>query len=258
MRPPVRQRRRIERRDQTLHVGELEQTRSPGNQQANRELNRRDVLDQIQLLDRVQQLDVVVERHPRMERDEGWRERHANLAAQRHGLDEIAPGVSFVEPRQHAVVDRLRGARDEQAPGVAQPRQQIAMTQQVFDLDGHVVGHVGMRGVESVDHAGRVRRTVEEIRIAEGDVAGAGGHLARNVGQHDVGLHDAELPCVHRHDGTVPAQMPAASARFGVADQGAPAVSVLQHRVAIGRRQPAPIGNEEFQTRDRIRCRADL
>ena len=45
----------------------------------------------------------------------------------------------------------------------------------------------------------RVARTVEEIRIAERDVCGAGGYLPADVLQHDVPLHDAERAPVNRN-----------------------------------------------------------
>jgi len=65
----------------------------------------------------------------------------------------------------------------------------------------------------------RVRRAVEEIGITEGDVLGAGGHLRRHVGEHDLGLDDAELSLVDRHDRTMPAGDDGqAAAGFGVAD----------------------------------------
>ena len=53
----------------------------------------------------------------------------------------------------------------------------------------------------------------------------AGRDLRGDVGEHDLRLHDAELPVVDRHDRTVPAQMPAAAARLGVADQPPRAVA---------------------------------
>ena len=127
------------------------------------------------------------------------------------------------------------------------------MLQQMLDLDRDVVGHVGMRGVQRLDDAHRVRRAVEEIGIAEGDVLGARRDLRRDVREHDVRLHDAELPVVDRHDRTVTAEMPAAAARLRVADD-APRrrrgiCSVAYRRQ---RRQARPIGHEEMKPRQRI------
>ena len=55
-------------------------------------------------------------------------------------------------------------------------------------------------------------------RPAERDVLGAGRDLRVDVGEHHLRLHDAELSVVDRHDRTMAAQVPAAAAGFGVAD----------------------------------------
>ena len=91
------------------------------------------------------------------------------------------------------------------------------MLQQVLDLDRDVVGHVGMRVVKRFDDAHGVRRTVEEVGIAERDVLRAGRHLRGDIRQHDFRLHDAELAAVDRHDRAMAAEMAAAAARFRVA-----------------------------------------
>ena len=106
-----------------------------------------------------------------------------------------------------------------------------------------------MRGVEPFDNPHRVRGPVEEVRIAERDVAGACRDLTRDVGEDDLGLHHAELAVVDRDDRTVAAQMTAAAARLGVTDQRARAISALQRGVAIEPRQAGPIGHEEMKTR---------
>ena len=68
----------------------------------------------------------------------------------------------------------------------------------------------------------RVRRAVEEIGIAEGDVLRAGRHLPANIFQHHVARHHAKNSVVHRHDRAVPAQMLAAAAGFGVSRDAMP------------------------------------
>jgi len=130
------------------------------------------------------------------------------------------------------------------------------MLQQMLDLDRHVVRDPRVRRVQPIDNAAGVRGAVEEIRIAEGDVPRARCHLVRDVGEDDSLLHDAELAVVDRHNRTVPAQMTAAAARLGVPGERARAVGVLQRGVTIERRQAAPIGDEEFQARDRSARRA--
>src|SRR5690349_23602927 len=119
----------------------------------------------------------------------------------------------------------------------------------MLDLDRDVEGDIGVGGMQRPDDAPRVARPVEEIRIAERDVARPGENLRIDVGQDDLGLHDAELAVVDRDDWTVPAEMTAAAARFGVSDDGARAVGALQRRVPIQWRETAAIGDEELEAR---------
>ncbi len=58
MRPRMRQRDRIERAGARPHLGELQHARALRHEQANRELNGRHALDQIETIDRVQQFQV--------------------------------------------------------------------------------------------------------------------------------------------------------------------------------------------------------
>ena len=83
------------------------------------------------------------------------------------------------------------------------------MAEQVLDLDRHVVGDARVGRVKRLDEPHRVCRSIEEIGIAERDVPRPGGDLRRDIGEHDVQLDDPELPVIHRHDRTVPAQVPA-------------------------------------------------
>ena len=90
--------------------------------------------------------------------------------------------------------------------------------------------------MQRFDDATSVGGAVEEIGIAEGDMVRARADLRRDVGLHDVGLHDSELTVVNRHHRAVPAQMTTSSAGLGVADQRARAVGTLQGGVAVERR----------------------
>ena len=72
------------------------------------------------------------------------------------------------------------------------------MLQEVLDLDRDVVAHARVRFVQPFDDPHRVRRTVEEVGIAECDVPRATGDLGGDVGGDDVRLHDAKLSGVDR------------------------------------------------------------
>ncbi len=241
------------------HLVELQQPRPFGNQQPDRELNRRDVIDQIE-----RRRSCRAARSSRRASATGeTRRRSARASARPRGT---APTASTKSARVCPLSSSAstRSSTDSTAlvtnaqPVAREPRQQIAMPQQMLDLDRDVVAHVRMRRVQRVDDAHRVRRAVEEIGIAERDVRGAGGDLRGDVGEHDVRLHDAELPVVDRHDRTMPAQMPAAAARFGVADEpslGRPASAAS--RSARAAAAPRSIGHEEMKARNgRVRRRA--
>ena len=92
------------------------------------------------------------------------------------------------------------------------------MFQQMLDFYGRVVGDLRKFGVQRFDDAHGVRGAVEEIGIAEGDVARAVRDLLADIVENDVALHDAELALIDGHDRTVAAQMFAAAAGFGVGD----------------------------------------
>ena len=151
----------------------------------------------------------------------------------------------FASLREDLVVEGFDRAGDEGAAGLAQHGQQVAMLEQVLDLDGDVVGEPRAFAMQRLDDRDGVAGAVEEIGVAEGDVRGAGGHLAADVFEHDVGLHDAEQPVIHRDHRTVAAEVLAAARGLGVAD-AARAVGHDELRVGAERRQPAAVGDEEL------------
>src|SRR5204862_1455355 len=63
--------------------------------------------------------------------------------------------------------------------------------------------------------------------------------------------NDAELAVVDGDDGTVAAEMFAASTRFRVADRSTRSIGQLQRRIAGERRKPRAIGDEKMDARDR-------
>src|SRR5437868_2176190 len=101
-----------------------------------------------------------------------------------------------------------------------------------------------MRRMQRFDEAYRVRGSSEKIGIPESNVRSTSRDLRGDVGKDHVALYDAELPVVNRHDRAMAAQVPAAAARFGVADKPPIAVRHLQCRVLRQWRQRAAIGNE--------------
>src|SRR5277367_3961946 len=108
---------------------------------------------------------------------------------------------------QYSVVKRLHGARDEQTARSRQLRQDVAMLQQMLDLDRDVVRHRRKLRMKRLDDGERVSWTVQKIGVAESNMLSPGGDLLPDICQHHLSLHDAESPLIHRHDRAVPAQV---------------------------------------------------
>ena len=132
-------------------------------------------------------------------------------------------------------------------------RTAFFMLQQVLDLDGDVVADLRELAVHRLDDGQRVRRPVEEIGIAKGDVLGARVDLPANVLQHDFALHDAKNPVVNGHHRAVPAQVFAAAAGFGIAGDLEASFRHQQVRVLAQRRQAGAIRQNEVQPIERDR-----
>src|SRR5712671_2847157 len=89
------------------------------------------------------------------------------------------------------------------------------MFAQMLDLNGYVVAEIWKFAMHGLDNRQRMRRSVEEIRIAECDVPRARRHLLPDVRKHYVAFHHAKRTVKHRHDRTVPAKVLAAARRLG-------------------------------------------
>ena len=77
--------------------------------------------------------------------------------------------------------------------------------EEVFDLDGDVVGESRKFLVQSFNKRDCVPSAIEKIGIAERDVLRPGRHLLPNVFQYDFTIHDAENTVIDGHDGAVAA-----------------------------------------------------
>ena len=132
------------------------------------------------------------------------------------------------------------------------------MPQQVLDLDGDVVAELREFAVQRLDDGQRVRRPIEEIGIAEGDVLGARIDLAANVFQHDVALHDAENSVVDGHNGAMAAKVFAAAAGFRIAGDLESAFRHQQVRVLRSAGRPLRSGGMKFRRSSEIAPREPL
>src|SRR6266404_5613701 len=92
-----------------------------------------------------------------------------------------------------------------------------------------------------------VTDAVEEIRIAEGDVLRAGGHLAANVFEHHLAADDSKDALIDRHDGAMAAKMLAAAARFRRTNDAKAISGNDEMRILLHRGHSGPIGDFKLQ-----------
>ena len=102
-----------------------------------------------------------------------------------------------------------------------------------------------MLRVHRRDDPQAVGRAVEEVRVAERDVLGAGRDLLPDVGEDHLARHHPEAAVVHRDDGAVAAEVLAAAARLREPDGAGAAAREFERGVALERGEAASVRNEE-------------
>ena len=101
-------------------------------------------------------------------------------------------------------------------------------------------------GDQRADDGQGVRRAVEKIRIAEGDVFGADGDLGADIAEDDGAIDDTEGALVDGDDWAMTAKMFAAARGFGVADDAAGAVGHAQARVIFEVGEAGAVGKNKL------------
>ena len=114
--PRIDERARVECANMAAHVVEFEQSRARWNQQADAELDRRDVFDQILLRYDREEIAVSRKSRPRREWHERRLEHQAELAETRHHRQKIGACVSLCQPREDGVIDRFDGVVTNRQP----------------------------------------------------------------------------------------------------------------------------------------------
>ena len=128
-------------------LGPVQQQRAGRDQQADRELDRIDLLLEIVLADEPAQRQVVVDRRERRERDERRPQRDAGTAHDRQRLAHVGARVPLVEQRQDLVGQRLDRRHHEHASQRRQLGEDRALGDDVLDLGREAERDVGVRGV---------------------------------------------------------------------------------------------------------------
>lgn len=219
MAPAMEETGGIEASHERADFGKLEQSGSFGQQEAQSKLNGGGVRDQVEAADGVEKIAIRVAGGPGQEGNEGGGDLESVVAKEGNRREEIGAGVSFVEAGEHFVIERFDGGGDEETSGLLELRQEVAMLEEVFDLDGGVVGKGGELGVESIDDPRGVSGSVPEIGIAKGDVLRAAGHLLADIGENDFDGYHAKRSLINRNHGAMAAEVLTAAGGFGVADE---------------------------------------
>jgi hypothetical protein len=119
--------------------------------------------------------------------------------------------MPFIQPLQDVVIEGLNRGSDKDAAGALKGWKQVGVPAQVLDFDRDVVAQLRKFCVEPGDDSQRMSWRVEEIRISEGDVLGAGSYLLTDVIEHRIGLDDPEPAAVDGYDRAMSAQVLASS-----------------------------------------------
>src|SRR5437773_12122386 len=93
------------------------------------------------------------------------------------------------------------------------------MLEQVFNLGRRVERHIPVAPVHLLDDGQGVRRRVQKVWVAEGDVSGAHRDELIYVCENSLLLHETEATTVHRRNRTVGAGMGTTARRFDVTRQ---------------------------------------
>ena len=141
------------------------------------------------------------------------------VAGEGEGALHIGDAVALVEAGEQGVVDRLEGARRPGHAEAGEGARGVGVLQQVLDLDGDVEAEAGVAAGEDAQQGEGVGHGVEEVGVAECDVAGAELDLGVDVGQDDIGRDEAQPAAVGGREGAVRAAMGAAAAGLDVAGE---------------------------------------
>ncbi len=111
------------------------------------------------------------------------------------------------------------------------------MAQDVLHLGRAVEGQVWMTLVHGSHDPTSVERGVEEVRVGEGHMAGAGLHQLVDIGHDRSHVHRAHAAVVHDRNRTVPAPVRATSTGLDGSDQALLAVDGESGIPVQGRQQ---------------------
>src|SRR5581483_2836413 len=92
-----------------LSIRRIEQRGTGRDEQAYREVDRIDMLDQVSLFKECEKLQVALQRFPGRERHERWAQGDTCRFHQYEGFVNVGARMTFIQSQQHIVVQRFDG-----------------------------------------------------------------------------------------------------------------------------------------------------
>src|SRR4051794_17666837 len=107
----------------------------------------------------------------------------------------------------------------------------------MLDLDSHIIGNRGEFPMERFHNRDGMKRSIEEVWIAKGNVRSAHLNLLANISNDNVPLHHSEPSTIDRWNGAVTAKVLAATRGLCIADDATLTRRHLQLRIAFEERE---------------------
>ena len=105
--PRINERCSVKRFDTIANLCKIQQTRTRRNQQTNRELNWRNILDQILFRENLQQIEIAARSRPRRKRHKCWLQRQSDIAEYFDRAQKSRARVAFCQTIQNQIVRQI-------------------------------------------------------------------------------------------------------------------------------------------------------
>src|SRR5258708_5122823 len=158
------------------------------------------MVDQAALRHEFEHVDVVIKRRPWRERYKRRPQGYPRGGGDIERGDHIGAGVPFVEMVEDAAAQGLNRRDNEDAAEAREFRNQRGVFDDVFNLGGEIKREQRELVVQGARDLERMGWPVEEVRIAEGDVASARRRKRPDRIQDYVFGHHKETAAVDRRD----------------------------------------------------------
>src|SRR3954466_14799280 len=117
---------------------------------------------------------------------------------------------------KYVIIHGLNSRDNEGAPQIFQFWQQVTLLEKMLDFNGSIKGDGGKLPVQGTADAHSMAWTIEEVRVAKGDMLSTLKYLGTYISQDDFGWDSKETSSVDGRDGAMLAGMFTATRTFSV------------------------------------------